>query len=90
MDIYTIKSLLKKEKFTHETHETENPMCSDWISVVVSLLAAILAAKLSWGCSKMYSTILRAIFAFLAAMFGPTYIILFFIFRYDMCKRNLI
>lgn len=54
---------------------------------LVHLAIMFIAGKLSWDCNGNYPTYLRVIYTFFAAMFGFTYIILYGIFRSDLCKK---
>lgn len=56
------------------------------LMLLIKLFIAVVAAYLSWGCSGMYSTPIRVLFAFLAAIFGSFYILMYIIFRSDLCK----
>jgi hypothetical protein len=62
---------------------------ADITLLLISLAFSIIAARLSWSCSNKYNTFFRVLFASLAFFFGETYIILFFVFRADICKNFL-
>jgi hypothetical protein len=54
---------------------------------IVSLLIGIFCIMLSWGCSGNDPTPLRVIYAFFAFLFGPIYIIYYFLVRSDQCRK---
>lgn len=83
------RSKIFQENFSelnNEENETVQITLVDVIRTIFSLVIMIYAGIISWNCSGMYSTPLRVLFSLLAALFGTTYIILFFIFRSDICK----
>lgn len=57
----------------------------------VSILLSIVAFWLSWTCNTAlgYNTVLKAVFGAMAFFFGLTYILLFFVMRWDVCRKKL-
>lgn len=68
-------------------HTLEKLSTKDIILLLISVAFSILAAKMSWSCSKHYHHMFRVLFAILAFMFGENYVILFLIFRSDICGK---
>ena len=61
------------------------------LSWVVSLLLSFIALYLSWSCNTAmgYTIALKAVFGAMAFFFGLTYIILFFVMRWDVCRKAI-
>jgi hypothetical protein len=92
MDFFGISKALEvimgkqKSNFADSADEPKLT-ASTIISMIIGISIGIFAAYLSWRCnSKLnYTTWLKVLYAFLAYVFGLLYIILHFIFRYDVC-----
>ena len=57
----------------------------------ISILLGLVAFWLSWSCNTAlgYNVALKAVFGTLSFLFGMTYILLFIIFRWDVCSGRL-
>lgn len=80
--------LLEKFMKDSKTDDSDQKItASTVISMIIGISIGVFAAYLSWRCnSKLnYSIGLKVLNAVLAYIFGLVYIILHFIFRYDVC-----
>lgn len=84
-----VETVLKyrTSNFADSNNNTEKITTSTIISMIIGISIGLFAAYLSWKCNTKfkYSTWLKVLYAFLAYIFGLIYIILHFIFRYDVC-----
>jgi len=57
----------------------------------VSVLLSVIAFWLSWSCNTAlgYNNVMKAVFGAMAFFFGLTYILLFFIMRWDVCRKKI-
>lgn len=57
----------------------------------ISIMLGVVAFWLSWTCNTAlgYNIYLRAVFGAFAFFFGLTYIVLYIIMRWDVCKKYL-
>jgi hypothetical protein len=85
MDLHLFKQSMKKEKFSPYSSMSDTYDATDYLTLFISVIISVFAGYLSWGCSGNYPGFLRVIFAILAAFFGTTYIVLYYIFRADKC-----
>jgi hypothetical protein len=86
-----LKNTVSKENFSDFTSSDDSCVeftMVDILVLAIDIIIAVIAANLSWGCSGNYSPVLRVIFAILAAIFGSTYIILYILFRSDLCQKK--
>jgi len=58
------------------------------IEIFFQIIIMYFAASLSWGCSGKFPTAIRVLFAIFSAMFGMTYLVLYGVFRADLCLKN--
>jgi len=89
---FPIKALItmvgpKKEKFVNGTPAAQLTSTQKFLANVVSLLIGVFCITLSWGCSAGQPTPLRVFYAFFAFLFGPLYLIFYFLVRADQCGK---
>lgn len=60
-----------------------------FVGIALGVVLGMLAVYLSWGCNTAmgYSTPVKAVFATFAFFFGLTYIVLYILLRWDVCRR---
>lgn len=77
-----------KESFSMEEYNMDRYWAYRVAIEVCIFLLSVYAAYLSWTCNEAlgYSTVVRAIFAFIAFVFGIFYVIFYAIFRSDACS----
>lgn len=84
-----VEMITKKQesKFTDKNGNSKKITVTTIISMIIGIVIGCFAAYLSWKCNTRleYNTPLKVLYAFLAYVFGLVYIILHFIFRYDVC-----
>lgn len=90
MDLFLLTGRSNYELFGEENTElTTSDKIKIVLFIIVRLAIMAFAAQLSWNCNKGYSFIPRVIFAFFASIFSFLYIILYYTFRSDICKKLL-
>ena len=74
-------------EFIDADESSKKITASTIISMIIGIAIGIFAVYLSWKCNTKfnYSLWLKVLYAFLAYIFGLVYIVLHFIFRYDVC-----
>lgn len=84
----------KKESFDEQTTNADSYIGNTERNVligltwIISLILSIVAFWLSWTCNTAmgYNLALKALFGAGAFFFGLTYIVLYFIMRWDVCS----
>ena len=89
---FPVKALInmvrpKKENFVNGAPGQQLTSTQIFLANVVSLLIGIFCIMLSWGCSAHEPTSLRVFYAFFAFLFGPLYLIYYFLVRADQCRK---
>jgi glucan phosphoethanolaminetransferase (alkaline phosphatase superfamily) len=93
MDLYLLTGRNNTSEFFKkigDTDDLDKKITFKQIATMIAhLIIMFIAGSLSWNCSTKHPIFLRVLFSFFASLFGLSYIILYTIFRSDMCKVKL-
>jgi hypothetical protein len=91
---FLVESFSKKERFQDDNLQQNNKIDSgidmyNVLYVALSITLGVVAFSLSWNCNTAmgYSTVVKAVFGTLSFLFGMSYILLYFVMRWDTCAR---
>jgi hypothetical protein len=89
---FPIKALIniatsKKENFANGQSMPQLSTTQKILVNFISLLIGAFCIMLSWGCSSGDPTPLRVFYAFWAFLFGPLYLVYYFLVRSAQCNK---
>lgn len=60
-----------------------------FVSVIISPMLSVIAFILSWSCNTAmeYGVVVKSVFGAVAFVFGFTYIVMYLVFRWDVCMK---